>query len=394
MNFSVLLQYISRKLHTFVLFYNADHLLQHSVCERLDFTDPVFPELAPFLLAESDPLFPLIFSSSHSVTYASVPVSEGLFLIGPFLFPTDSHSLHPLPTCTFDPQWLSSLYTCPSSLLFEQLVFLQNLLSKKHLSREEIIYQNYLKDTVLLEIQTSFTNTLFHNQETEKRHNPYSQEIREQNSIKNGDVEQLKKSWSEDYIGEIGTLAKTPLRHFKNLSIVMVTLASRTAIKAGVLPEISFSLSDIYIQQIEDATTPEAAHQLGFQAEYQYTLLVSELKKKSPTDTLEDSRIRRCKDYIFSHLHGKLSIAAIAEELFMNKNYLCDLFKKKEGITIGEYILQQKIRLVQNMLIYSHYSYSEIAAYLGFSSQSHLGARFKKVTGMTLGEYRNAFAKN
>lgn len=393
MNISALLKYVSRKLHTFVHFYNAKKQHLHTICERLDFTDPLPAELESYILSKSSERFPMIFSSSQSVTYATVPVSDGLFLIGPFLFPNDSRSLYHLPEQTFDTEWMSGLYRCPSSLLFEQLALIQNLFSEQPLSQEEIVSHNYMKDSTLFEIQTAFTDTLFQNQEIEKRHNPYSQELRERNSIRNGDIEQLKKSWSEDYIGEIGILAKTPLRHYKNLSIVLVTLASRTAIDAGILPEIAFSLSDIYIQKIEDAATPEAAHQLGLQAEYQFTLLVSELKKKPSNDTLEDSRMQRCKDYIFAHLHGKLSISDIAEELFINKNYLCDLFKKKEGITIGEYILQQKIRLVQNMLIYSHYSYSEIAAYLGFSSQSHLGARFKKVTGMTLGEYRNAYAK-
>lgn len=45
----------------------------------------------------------------------------------------------------------------------------------------------------------------------------------------------------------------------------------------------------------------------------------------------------------------------------MNASYLSELFKKEEGITISEYILQEKLKLVKNMLIYSRYSYIEIA---------------------------------
>ena len=58
------------------------------------------------------------------------------------------------------------------------------------------------------------------------------------------------------------------------------------------------------------------------------------------------------------------------------------------SIEKGDVILREKIRLCKNMLTYSPYSYSAIAAYLGFSSQSHLGKLFKKETGMTLGDYR------
>jgi len=43
------------------------------------------------------------------------------------------------------------------------------------------------------------------------------------------------------------------------------------------------------------------------------------------------------------------------------------------------------------MLVYSRYSYSAIANYLGFSSQSYLGAKFKKATGLTLHQYREKY---
>jgi len=56
-----------------------------------------------------------------------------------------------------------------------------------------------------------------------------------------------------------------------------------------------------------------------------------------------------------------------------------------------EYILSQKIRLAENLLVYSTYSYLEISQYLAFSSQSHLGQTFKKMTGMTMKEYRDMY---
>lgn len=49
------------------------------------------------------------------------------------------------------------------------------------------------------------------------------------------------------------------------------------------------------------------------------------------------------------------------------------------------------MKLVKNLLIYSQYSYIEIASYLGFSSQSYLGQQFKKLTGFTLKEYRDRY---
>ena len=99
----------------------------------------------------------------------------------------------------------------------------------------------------------------------------------------------------------------------------------------------------------------------------------------------------QCKDYIFKHLHEKIRIQDIADELFLNANYLSEIFRQYEGLTITEFILQEKVGLTKNLLSYSPYSYSEIAAYLGFSSQSHLGKIFKKHTGMTLKQYRDQY---
>lgn len=157
-------------------------------------------------------------------------------------------------------------------------------------------------------------------------------------------------------------------------------------------PETAFSLSDSYIQKIEEVSNPDAAIQLGKQAEVQYATLVQELKNgRKNLQESANSHILRCKDYIFAHLHEKIRISDIAKNLFLNTNYLSDLFKKEEGITIAEYIWKEKLKLVKNMLIYSTYSHNEIAAYLGFCSQSHLGRQFKKTTGLTLRKYREMY---
>ncbi|MGF0017119.1 helix-turn-helix domain-containing protein [Sporofaciens sp. SGI.106] len=56
-----------------------------------------------------------------------------------------------------------------------------------------------------------------------------------------------------------------------------------------------------------------------------------------------------------------------------------------------KFIQKEKISLAKNLLIYSHYSYIEIATYLGYSSQSHLGKQFKEETGFTLRKYRELY---
>lgn len=78
----------------------------------------------------------------------------------------------------------------------------------------------------------------------------------------------------------------------------------------------------------------------------------------------------------------------IADELHYEYNYISNLFSAVEGSTIEQYIIHQKVEKVKELLTYNELSLSEIAWELGYSSNSYLTNQFKKVTGMTPGEFR------
>lgn len=240
-------------------------------------------------------------------------------------------------------------------------------------------------------ILKKFSELLFTNRELGIAHDPYDQELREMTSIEQGDLESLRQSLSERHFGKVGRLAKDDLRNAKNLAIVNVTLACRAAIRGGVMPEISFSLSDALIQDIEECTDTAAVNQLTTALKYQYARMVCDIQTSQKTAQRENYHVKRCKDYIFTHLHGKLTLTEISNALSLNASYLSNLFFQCEGISVTKFIRREKINLAKNLLMYSNYTYSEIAAYLGYSSQSHLGAQFKKTAHMTLREYREIY---
>ncbi len=73
----------------------------------------------------------------------------------------------------------------------------------------------------------------------------------------------------------------------------------------------------------------------------------------------------------------------LSEELHYEYNYLSSLFSSIEGITLEQYIIQQKIEKAKELLFYDELTLSQIAHRLGYSSVGHLSAQFKKVTGLT-----------
>lgn len=240
----------------------------------------------------------------------------------------------------------------------------------------------------------NYSRQVFTAQEQTLHHNSYDQEVREQLAIELGDAEMLKEAVNETKTGQVGIVAKDdPLRNHKDIGIVVITLACRSAMRSGVLPEIAYTLSDNYINKIEKINSVPEVIAFYRAAEFHYCSVVHDMITQ--TDSNEEHQyslhISRCKKYIFAHLHGRITVSEIASALRLNTAYLSNIFSKYEGITISRYIIKQKIKLIKNMLVYSPYTLSQIAFYFGFVSQSHLGAEFRKEVGCTPGQYRRKY---
>lgn len=394
---TILLQYLSKKLHTHAYKLTIDGEITFSCCKVLAFQDTYIKDrdFLDFLLESLPQGVPCLRSIRQKDIYGIVTGHNAIYIVGPVSFASPVYL-----NCDYNELMLEEEIekyvpqVNPDDYL-EDILFLNHMITGVESTTEQIIETNCLNHDHTGKVQKHFNDILFENHENNVHHNPYDQEMREFGSIENGDLIQLEKSLQEDYDGTIGTLAKDPLRNLKNLGIVLVTLASRAAIRGGLSPEISFSLSDSYIQQIEECKDLALVAPLAHKAEFQYAEMVHEIKEKQKgiLKKQKNPRINKCKDFIFSHLHDRITLEDLAAEADCNPNYLSQLFKECEGISISGYILQEKINRAKNLLIYSDYSYIEIATYLGFSSQSHLGTQFKKHTGYTLRQYREIYGR-
>ena len=407
-NMNYLIQHVSCELHTMIKIWKGNlspDIKPDVICTRNDLKDEYLPfsVLADFIAAEnilepsSCPLIFSVVSSEKQLVYAYISVEDQYLLMGPVMLtsPVQINSHLELPS--LDQKNLTPVLCCNFYFFCSNILLIHNLFRQSTLSRDELIYLNCTKESTETEVMRDYSSLIFERQELKEPHNPYDQEIRESASIENGDMEMFKKSISEDYTGKLGTLSKNELRNAKNLAIVLMTLASRASIRGGLLPEISFSMSDVFIQKIEEMTDPVIILNTARQFQMEYVKAVAEIrqqKQDSESTLRKNIWIEQCKDYIFKHLHERICIRDIAEYLHLNANYLSELFKKYENITLTDFILKEKVKLARNLLSYSPYSYIEIATYLGFSSQSHLGKVFKKYTGMTMRQYREKYKRN
>ena len=283
------------------------------------------------------------------------------------------------------------LQICELNTLVAGMILYYGYLTGKELSLAEFLEYNKEEFPSVQKIHEQLGRDLFAHQEQAGIHNPYEQERREQDAIRHGDVAALNRSISETYEGKIGQLAKDPLRHHKNVAIGNITLASRTAVEAGVSVEKSFTMADSMIQQIEEIDNVIEVEAFKRMAQRMYADVVAE-ELQANEGGYKNPLIVAVKDYIFQHFHESIQITDIAKYLKVNPDYLSHLFKEQEHITIKRYILQEKIRRSRNLLQYSDYSIQEISFYLGFSSQSHFCKVFQEITGETPGHYKRQFA--
>ena len=79
----------------------------------------------------------------------------------------------------------------------------------------------------------------------------------------------------------------------------------------------------------------------------------------------------------------------LSETLHYDYAYLSSLFSEVTGTTIQQFVINQKIERVKELLIYDKLTLTQISSLLDYSSVSHLSNQFKKVTGLTPSFFKN-----
>lgn len=97
-------------------------------------------------------------------------------------------------------------------------------------------------------------------------------------------------------------------------------------------------------------------------------------------------------DYINNNLSADLSLEELGKRYFLNKNYLCSLFKKYTGKTIHQYILYRRISYAKQLLR-SGKNVTETCLLCGFNDYSNFVNKFGRITGETPGSYRKKAAR-
>lgn len=104
----------------------------------------------------------------------------------------------------------------------------------------------------------------------------------------------------------------------------------------------------------------------------------------------EDDVIARVESFIRAHFRENITRDDVAAVAFITPNYLSKQFRNKMGMNMREYINQIRIEEAKRMLLTTNLSVSEVAGLAGYDNISYFSTVFRKHTGMTPVDWRNA----
>lgn len=216
----------------------------------------------------------------------------------------------------------------------------------------------------------------------------YAAEQRILQLVRDGNLNYMEQMGRLVNIGKTGRVStKDVSRQLKNLCIVFITMCTRAAMEGGVDPETAYSLSDYYIQRIEDARYFSEITEITNTMQGDFIHRVHLCKTNSGIS----SEIQACCDYIIINLEKNLSIQDIARRVGYTPNYLGRKFKKEIGYTIGDYIHSKKMEYAKALLRDKRMSIQDVSERLGYCSGSYFSEMFRRYVKLSPTEYLAQF---
>ena len=100
--------------------------------------------------------------------------------------------------------------------------------------------------------------------------------------------------------------------------------------------------------------------------------------------------IRAVHDHLTEDLSSRVTIDALARRFLMNPSTMKALFKSVYGDSLASHIREHRMERAAELLRETDESIGEIAAAVGYESQSRFSAEFRKAHGVLPTEYRRA----
>ena len=163
--------------------------------------------------------------------------------------------------------------------------------------------------------------------EEEDPHRPLEVEYGFYNAVSSGDMEYVRKNIEQgDFINPegMGILSHNSITNLKYHFVITVAMVTRHCVDAGMELEQAYRLSDFYILKMDALQTKESIANLHDSMVLDFTGKMLLLKKNA----VISKPITQCIEYIYNHIHDRITVDDLADYTKLSQSYLSRLLKK------------------------------------------------------------------
>jgi AraC family transcriptional regulator len=107
--------------------------------------------------------------------------------------------------------------------------------------------------------------------------------------------------------------------------------------------------------------------------------------------TLPRAKLRAVVEYIEEHLDAGPTLEQLAAVAGLSPYHFARQFKRATGLPPHQYVIARRVERAKQLLqTGSAFSLAEVAAHAGFSDQSQFSHHFKRLVGVTPGQFRRS----
>jgi AraC family transcriptional regulator len=107
--------------------------------------------------------------------------------------------------------------------------------------------------------------------------------------------------------------------------------------------------------------------------------------------TLPRTKLRAVVEYVEEHLDRSPTLEQLAAVARLSPNYFVGQFKRATGLPPHQYVILRRVERARQLLqTGAELSLAEVAAHAGFFDQSQFSHHFKRIVGVTPGQFRTS----
>ncbi|MBE7900581.1 response regulator [Paenibacillus polymyxa] len=114
----------------------------------------------------------------------------------------------------------------------------------------------------------------------------------------------------------------------------------------------------------------------------------------TPSHSPNNPTIRDIARYLDAHYDKDISLQDIASRFYLSREYISRKFKQEYGVNLSDYLCQIRMSKAKLLLLNDKLRLHHIAGMVGYQDEKYFGKVFKKLEGVTPGEFRRRHSAN